>query len=205
MKLKKCACLLVRYCSVKCQRDHRPQHKRECKKRVAELEDEILFKQLSCCLPLSIEPKKSLVMPCCGKEMYYGCYQANIMREHEQRLDHKCAFCRHPDPKSQEEANLCLLERAQANDPVAMARLGGLRIQMGDYKRANLGNAKAHYQLSTMYYDKDVKKRLHHLKEAANLAMYEKENGRHVRAARHLIISTKLGDYNSLERLKLAY
>ncbi len=59
-----------------------------------------------------------------------------------------------------------------------------------------------------------MKKRLHHLKEAAirghpearyNLAMYEKENGRHVRAARHLIISTKLGDYKSLERLKLAY
>eukprot|EP00985_Skeletonema_marinoi_P030096 scaffold30504_cov80-Skeletonema_marinoi.AAC.1 len=46
IKLKKCtACYLVRYCSVKCQKEHRPQHKRACKKRAAELRDEILFKQ----------------------------------------------------------------------------------------------------------------------------------------------------------------
>eukprot|EP00984_Skeletonema_dohrnii_P017230 scaffold7802_cov115-Skeletonema_dohrnii-CCMP3373.AAC.1 len=46
IKLKKCtACYLVKYCSVKCQRNHRPQHKRACKKRAAELRDEILFKQ----------------------------------------------------------------------------------------------------------------------------------------------------------------
>eukprot|EP00986_Skeletonema_menzelii_P020931 scaffold32715_cov160-Skeletonema_menzelii.AAC.1 len=44
VKLKDCsACHLVKYCSVKCQRDHRPQHKRGCKKRVAELRDELLF------------------------------------------------------------------------------------------------------------------------------------------------------------------
>eukprot|EP00985_Skeletonema_marinoi_P026737 scaffold20984_cov139-Skeletonema_marinoi.AAC.1 len=46
VKLKKCtACYLVRYCSVECQKEHRPQHKRACKKRAAELRDEILFKQ----------------------------------------------------------------------------------------------------------------------------------------------------------------
>ena len=46
VKLKKCAaCHLVRYCSVKCQKDHRPKHKKECKKRAAELHDEILFKE----------------------------------------------------------------------------------------------------------------------------------------------------------------
>eukprot|EP00984_Skeletonema_dohrnii_P010457 scaffold4065_cov161-Skeletonema_dohrnii-CCMP3373.AAC.2 len=45
IKLKKCtACHLVRYCSVKCQKEHRPQHKKECKKRAAELHDELLFK-----------------------------------------------------------------------------------------------------------------------------------------------------------------
>jgi len=38
-------CKSVRYCSVKCLTDHRSQHKRECKKRAAELRDEILFKQ----------------------------------------------------------------------------------------------------------------------------------------------------------------
>ena len=38
-----------------------------------------------------------------------------------------------------------------------------------------------------------------------NLAMYEKDNGRHVRAARHLIISTKLGDEGSMKYLQLAF
>ena len=66
IKLKKCACQLVKYCSVKCQKDHRKQHKKECKKRAAELRDEILFKQPEgsyfgdcqiCCLPIPIDPK----------------------------------------------------------------------------------------------------------------------------------------------------
>jgi len=61
VKLKKCtACKSVRYCSVKCQKDHRAKHKRACKKRAAELRDEIVFKQPEsshlgdcpiCCLP----------------------------------------------------------------------------------------------------------------------------------------------------------
>ena len=63
-KLKKCACKLVRYCSVKCQKDHRSQHKQECQKQVAELRDELLFKQPEsshhgdcpiCCLPLPLQ------------------------------------------------------------------------------------------------------------------------------------------------------
>ena len=33
VKLKKCACNLVKYCSVACQKDHRPQHKKICKKK----------------------------------------------------------------------------------------------------------------------------------------------------------------------------
>eukprot|EP00984_Skeletonema_dohrnii_P006566 scaffold2352_cov90-Skeletonema_dohrnii-CCMP3373.AAC.5 len=46
VRLKNCnACYLVKYCSIKCQKDHRPQHKKECRKRAAELRDEILFKQ----------------------------------------------------------------------------------------------------------------------------------------------------------------
>ena len=44
--LKSCAaCKLVKYCSRECQIAHRPQHKRECKKRSAELHDIELFKQ----------------------------------------------------------------------------------------------------------------------------------------------------------------
>ena len=44
--LKSCtACKLVKYCNRDCQIAHRPQHKKECRKRVAELHDEKLFKQ----------------------------------------------------------------------------------------------------------------------------------------------------------------
>ena len=37
--------MAVKYCSAACQKAHRPQHKKECKKRAAELLDEALFKQ----------------------------------------------------------------------------------------------------------------------------------------------------------------
>ena len=44
--LKACtACKLVKYCNRDCQISHRKQHKKECKKRAAEIYDEKLFKQ----------------------------------------------------------------------------------------------------------------------------------------------------------------
>jgi tetratricopeptide (TPR) repeat protein len=43
--LKACkSCMLVKYCNAKCQRNHWPKHKKECKLRAAELRDEALFK-----------------------------------------------------------------------------------------------------------------------------------------------------------------
>jgi hypothetical protein len=48
IKVKTCSAnKLVRYCSIDidCQKDHRPKHKKACKKRAAELRDELSFKQ----------------------------------------------------------------------------------------------------------------------------------------------------------------
>ena len=46
INLKSCtACKLVKYCNRECQIAHRPQHKKECKKRAKELHEEALFKQ----------------------------------------------------------------------------------------------------------------------------------------------------------------
>jgi len=46
IELKTCVdCDLVRYCSEECQREDRAKHKQACKKRAAELRDEILFRQ----------------------------------------------------------------------------------------------------------------------------------------------------------------
>ena len=61
--LKACAaCMMVKYCNRNCQIAHRPQHKKACKKRAAELHEEALFKEPPppedcpiCFLPLPFE------------------------------------------------------------------------------------------------------------------------------------------------------
>ena len=88
--LKKCACGLVKYCTIDCQKNHRPQHKKLCRKRLAEIRDRDLFEQPDssnlgdcpiCCLPLSIDLKKSSLMRCCSKQICRGCEYANQKRD----------------------------------------------------------------------------------------------------------------------------
>ena len=106
-KLKKCsACLSVKYCSAACQKAHRPQHKKACKRRAAELHDEKLFKDHPpreecpiCLLPLPIQGKNSTFQSCCGKMICNGCDYA-IETSEEKDL---CAFCRMPPASSDEE------------------------------------------------------------------------------------------------------
>ena len=234
IKLKRCnACYLVRYCSVKCQRDHRPKHKKECKKRAAELRDEILFKQPEsshlgdcpiCCLPVPIDPSKSILNSCCGKRICRGCKHANQKREIEARLQQKCPFCRKVMPHTDEEWDGRLMKRIEANDPVAICFMGVERYKKGNYnaafdywtRAAALGDAHAHYQLSVLYHtgqgvEKDEKKFLHHLTEAAigghpdaryNLGCLETQKGQYDRAVKHLMIAAKLGFDPSLNSVK---
>eukprot|EP00984_Skeletonema_dohrnii_P009890 scaffold3803_cov95-Skeletonema_dohrnii-CCMP3373.AAC.2 len=92
VKLKKCACKYVRYCSVKCQKNHRPQHKKECTKRVADLRDKILFKQPErshhgdcpiCMLPFQLDAMKASVTTCCSKKICIGCNYAYCFKKKE--------------------------------------------------------------------------------------------------------------------------
>ena len=190
IKLKDCsACHLVKYCSVNCQRDHRPKHKKECKKRAAELHDEILFQQPEsihlgdcpiCCLPQPIDQTESLLMSCCSKLICNGCNIANKIREAEGRLQHRCPFCRKPVPSTDEQINELLRPRIEANDPVTLRTKGAIRFKKNDFKSAfeywskaaTLGDAEAHYQLSFLCKDgrgveKDMKRAEHHLEQAA--------------------------------------
>ena len=237
IKLKKCtACHLVKYCSVKCQKEHRPKHKKECKKRAAELKDEILFKQPEsnhlgdcpiCCLPLPLEPRKSTSYSCCSKFVCNGCDYANRKREIRGRLEQKCPFCRKTMPRTAEEFNERLFKRIETNDPVAICDMGTKRYLAGDYrsafeywtKAADLGSVSAHFQLSILYQkgqgvEKDEKKELHHLEQAAigghprardNLGWLEGRNGQHNRAVKHYIIAANLGFDDSLAALKDRY
>jgi tetratricopeptide (TPR) repeat protein len=237
IKLKKCAaCGSVRYCGDKCQKDHRSKHKKACKKWAAELRDEILFKQPEgthlgdcpiCLLPLSLDNIKSIVTECCSKMICYGCHYANVIREMEQKIEHKCPFCRHPRPKSEEEADRNRMKRIEKNDPVALREVGATRYKEGDYRSAfeywtnsaELGDVDAHFNLSIMYkkgegVEKDEKKKVYHLEVAAigghpiaryNLGSAEWENGRLDRAVKHLIIAANLGHDQSLETLKKIY
>jgi TPR repeat protein len=190
INLKECDdCDLARYCSDECQENHKLEHEEACKKRAAELRDEILFKQPEsscygdcpiCCLPLPIDPLKSYLMECCGKVICYGCYHVNGKREIEGRLQQKCAFCREPLPCTQEQVNERLMKLIGANDTVAMCRMGMIRCSEGDYnaaleyltKAVALGDVHAHYQLSCLYgegrgVEKDEKREQHHAEQAA--------------------------------------
>ena len=237
IKLKTCACKLVRYCSVKCQKEHRSQHKTGCKKRVAELRDEILFKQPEsshlgdcpiCCLPLTLDPKNSMMMACCSKLICQGCNYANKSREMEERMEHKCAFCRKPRTFTQADAELNATKRIEANDPVAIREKGKRLCGVGDHGRsafeyytraAGLGDATSHYQLSAIYMEgrcveQNVKKAICHSEEAAifghptsrhNLGVYELTHGRIDRAMKHFIIAANLGFEPSIVKLRGCY
>ena len=192
IKLKNCnACYLVKYCSIKCQKEHRPQHKRACKKRAAELRDEILFKQPEsthlgdcpiCCLPLSLDQSKSSLYSCCSKLICIGCALAyHKLREKVEGIRKSCPFCRQPVSSTQKEADRKTMKRIEANDPVALRQWGYRRYSEGDHKSAfeywtkaaKLGDASAHYELSHSYkegtggVEKDEKLELHHLEHAA--------------------------------------
>ena len=233
-KLKLCtACKLVKYCSVECQKNHRPQHKKACKKRAAEIRDDRLFTQPEigylgscpiCCLPHPLDEQKSKLNSCCCKTICRGCDWANKTREEEQGLPQRCTFCRVPLPTTDEKIVQNYMKRIKANDPNALFGMGNKCFHRGDVddairywkKAAELGDVGAYYQLSVVYFEgrgveRDMKKRLHHLEEAAigghtyarwNLGCTEAENGRFDRAIKHFIIAAKLGYDDALEEVK---
>jgi TPR repeat protein len=238
VKLKNCdgGCDLVKYCSDECQENHRDRHEEECRKRRAELRDKDLFTMPDescygecplCCLPLPIDPSKSTLMRCCCKMLCNGCHYANSKREYEAGLEQRCAFCREPLPKTEEESFENVTKRIKNNDPVAMREMGKRRLNEGDYetaleylkKAAELGDAGAHYNLSLMYEDgecveKDNEKAIHHAEEAAMkdhpgarfyLGCIEGRNDRYERAKKHFIIAANLGDHESLNWLRRLY
>ncbi|EJK61691.1 hypothetical protein THAOC_17774, partial [Thalassiosira oceanica] len=134
VKLKNCtACRLVRYCVVDCQRAHRKQHKKACKRRAAELKDEQLYSQGQerpdgdfcpiCTLPIPLPMDKHFLFAvCCMKRICKGCDMAA-----DQRGMNDCAFCRtpFPDNDTDDDDRLAMIQaRVAKKDPEAITFLG---------------------------------------------------------------------------------
>ncbi len=189
VKLKKCACNLVKYCSDDCRENHREQHKKMCKKRMAAIRDKDLFEQPDeshlgecpiCCLPLLINAEKTMINTCCSQFICNGCNYANIKREIAAGLEPRCPYCREPVPNSEEKFDKQCMKRIKKNCPAAMSHMGTKHRDEGDYKTAleyyikaaELGDADAHFNLSGLYdkgqgVEKDTEKEIYHLEEAA--------------------------------------
>ena len=173
VKLKNCtACLLVKYCDTDCQKIHRKQHKKACKKRAAELKDEKLYGQgherveedfcplclLAIPLPL---PHYASLHPCCAKMVCNGCNYAS----YHQGICDSCPFCRTVYPKSDEESFGMTKKRVAARDPRAICQLGAMyRSGLGGLEKnvpravellseaADLGSAAALVELGAAYH-----------------------------------------------------
>ena len=163
-------------------------------------------------------------MACCCKLICLGCCHANKQRQLAQRLQPQCIFCRCSVSESEEQVNIKIMKRIEANDPVAMYQKGGNLCINGDYKKAlgylskaaAMGNVDAHFNLASMYQkgdgvEKDEEKEVYHLEQAAiggnpdartNLAGIEGGNGREDRSIKHLIIGANMGHDKSLGAIK---
>ena len=164
VKLKDCtACRLVKYCGVDCQRAHRKQHKKACKKRAAELEEERLYSQGHerpewdfcpiCTLPIPLpmgEHSHGVVAVCCMKRICKGCAIAA-----QKRGMFDCPFCRTPCPSNNADELAMIQARVKKKDPAAIYHLGAKYLEGG------LG------------FQKDTRKAIELFTEAAELGSIE--------------------------------
>ena len=178
--LKACtACKLVKYCNRECQIAHRPQHKKACKKRAAELHDEELFIDPPppddcsiCFLPMS-HNNQTIFRPCCGKLVCDGCDFAVITKDVERGKREEeinmCPFCRTPSYLRSDEETVegtkKLMEKGNANAFYALAgfyAFGTMGLPQ-DHIKSNelllkageLGCAEAYYNLGVNYNNGD--------------------------------------------------
>ena len=237
IKLTPChICDLVSYCSEECKNNHQEAHDAECKVRNLEMFDKILFRQPEgshlgdcplCCLPMPLDVKYQVAAECCGKLICSGCIYANKKREFRERLIHRCVFCRKVNPKTDEEHDKYLEERAEKNDPIALLKIGGNKYKEGKCeeavqyysKAAEFGDVESRYRLSMMYLhgegvQEDLEAVRQNMIEAAlcghpiarhNMGGIDECNGMYDRAVKHYIISANLGFDESLNALKRCY
>ena len=230
--LKACtACKMVKYCNRDCQIAHRPQHKKACKVRAAELRDEALFKQPPqnedcpiCFLRLPTLSSGWRHRTCCGKRICSGCIHAVNKMDAER----KCPFCRVPTPTEQDGIKQ-ITKRAETGDAEAITGLGYLYWRGSDglpqdferalelwHRAAELGHAGAYNNIGYSYWngrgvERDEKKGKHYCELSAmggntdaryHLGIIEENAGNMDKALKHHMIAVGFGDDGSLKQMK---
>ena len=185
-----------------------------------------------CCLPLTQGKYSIFFFECCSKKICGGCWVANCssrlsLKKITKPENEICMFCRTPATDKKDIRWDRLKKRIEVGDPIAMTSLGNELFDEGDYlgafvhfsKAAALGYIDAHVSLSRAYSGGAGVKlceaiMVHHLEQAAigghpharyRLAMHEEKNGRMDRAAKHCLISAKLGHNDALNTVKECY
>lgn len=171
--LKTCnGCYMVKYCSRECQATHRPQHKKACKKRAAELHDEKLFKEVEreecpvCFLPFP-HGEGTTFVSCCGKTICSGCIHgmsAEAISRGKDMHEVLCAFCRTPAPPSFEEDRKRTKKQMESGNAFAYYQFAGFHVTgtsdiVQDLSKAHdlsiqagqLGCATAYFNLGKSY------------------------------------------------------
>ena len=170
INLKACtACKMVKYCNRECQIAHRPQHKKECKKRAKKLHDKALFKQPPtmeedcpiCFVQMPTLNSGSVRKSCCGKTICNGCIYAMKMIDD---TDNSCAFCRSPLAADDAENIEGIKKRVAVGDVKAIYDIGccyseGIYGFVREdskafelwYRAAELGYAKAYCNVGNAY------------------------------------------------------
>ena len=232
--LKACtACKMVKYCNRDCQIAHRPRHKKECKKRAAELHDLELFQRPRkkedcpiCMLPLPSLDTGYKYYSCCGKEICSGCVYAVVSRD---TVEQKCPFCRTPAPDKKEYIER-IKKRIDAGDAEAMYNLGccynegayGLpRDQTKAFelwqRAGELGDAKAYNNIGNAYWNGEgvEREKANHCYELAAMGGYvparhnignsEAHAGNWYRAIKHWLIAAGAGYNDSVKMIQQLY
>jgi len=203
-----------------------------CKKRLAELHDEQLFKEIEpeecpiCMLPMPVRGDYSTIESCCGKTICNGCILAMMESEGKDL----CPFCRTPNASSEEEEIKRihkLMDKGIAEGFLLLAGMYALGTtgMSQDQQKANelclrggeLGCAGAYYNLGNAYHDGrgvaiDKKKAKHywelattmggHIKARHSLGFMEFDDGNVNRAMKHWKISARAGLKDSLDLVK---
>jgi len=162
-------CQAVKYCNAACKKKYRSKHKKACERRVAELRDEQLFKEIElkecpiCMLPLPIESTSSIFKSCCGKRICLGCMYTMIKSEEVAVL---CPYCRTPPPTSEKEEMIRIMKLMDKCNGEAFHMLAhsydvGVMGMQQDNRKANelylkageFGCGAAYYNLGVAYQD----------------------------------------------------